>query len=127
MRRWRVYGGAPKSWWLDAGAVVAVVAVTALLLWPSPVVHADVVVRDVGQRLLSPVPYWTARVLTYLGQGLPLSIGCGALAAWTARRYRTLRPLLLFASVYVGLAVVLGLKEWFDRVPPRFPEPGNPP
>ncbi|MGH8876507.1 MAG: phosphatase PAP2 family protein, partial [Stackebrandtia sp.] len=127
MTEWRVYGGMPRSWWPDLGCVAAVALLTALLLWPSPLVHFDVALRDAGQQLQAPVPYWAARGFTYLGQGLPLSIGVGALAGWTAWRFRTPRPLLLFASVYVGLAVVLGLKEWFDRVPPRYPEPGNPP
>lgn len=127
MSEWRLYGGAPKSWWPDAALVAIVAAVSASLLWPSPIIDADVAIRDAGQAALTPVPYWLARGLTYLGQGLPLSIGVGALAVWLARRHRDWRPLLLFASVYLGLAVVLGLKQWFDRVPPRWPVPGEPP
>ncbi|ADD45923.1 phosphatase PAP2 family protein [Stackebrandtia nassauensis] len=127
MSEWRVYGGAPRRWWPDLALLLGFVGLTALLLWPSPLVSLDVAVRDAGQAALSPVPYWIARGLTYLGQGLPLSIGCGIIAVLVARRHRSWRPVLLFASVYVGLAVVLGLKQWFDRIPPRWPDPGNPP
>lgn len=127
MSEWRAYGGAPKSWWPDLACLLGFVALTALLLWPSPVVIADVAIRDAGQDALATIPYWLARGLTYLGQGLPLAIGCGILAGWLARRYRDWRPLLLFASVYVGLAIVLLLKDFLDRVPPRWPTLGDPP
>lgn len=127
MDQWRAYGGAPRGWWPELACLGTFALLTALLLWPSPVVVADVAIRDLGQDALWPPTYWLARGLTYLGQGLPLAIGCGLVAGWLARRYRDWRPLALFASVYVGLAIVLLLKDFLDRVAPRWPRPGQPP
>lgn len=120
-RRWVPFGAVPRRWWAEAALAAGFAAVTVLLLWPSWLVDVDVAVRDFCLGHHATPLFWTARVLTFAGQGLPLSLICLGLAAWLSRRHRTIRPLLPVAAAYVVLALVLGVKDWMDRVPPRFP------
>lgn len=120
--RWRPFSRAPDSWWPDICLVAVFGAITGLLLWPSPLVDLDVSVRD---SFLGRLPVWldlVAKGFTYLGQGSPLALLVLLLATWSALRFGTIRPLLMVGVTYLTLGVVLGMKNWFDRVAPRFPD-----
>lgn len=120
--QWEPFGEPTASWWPDIALVLAFAAITGALLWPSPLVHFDVAVRDY---FMAHQPGWAfvvARAFTYLGQGTPLAFGVLILSAWCARRFGSIRPLLLYAASYLTLGFVLGLKNWLDRVAPRFPD-----
>ncbi|GAA4911694.1 membrane-associated phospholipid phosphatase [Stackebrandtia albiflava] len=125
--RWRPYGG-PRSWWPDVLMLLTVAALSALLVWPSPLVELDILVRDWS---LSHQPEWarfTADMLRYVGQGTPLAVIALGLAAITAWRYRTIRPLLLHVAVWFTSSLVIKIgKDLTDRVAPRYPGAELPP
>lgn len=127
-QRWMPFGDRPRSWWPDVLMVLAVAAVTSLLVWRSPLIMADIGVRD---WVLETRPHWgfvIADIARYVGQGTPLTIIALGLAVVTARRYRTIRPILMHLAAWAMVNVVIGVfKEWADRVAPRFPDTNGPP
>ena len=125
--RWIPYTR-PLSWWPDVLMLLAVVVVTTLLLWRSPMALLDVALRDWA---LATRPEWAfvlADIARYVGQGTPLAIFVLGFAVITAWRYRTIRPLLLHVSVLLAATLSIRLcKLVFDRVAPRFPDTDGPP
>jgi membrane-associated phospholipid phosphatase len=125
--RWQPYGG-PASWWPDVLMLLGVVALSSLLLWPSPLVHLDIWVRDWS---LAHQPVWAFHVADtarYVGQGTPLAMIALGLALITAWRYRTVRPILVHLALWFGSSLVIKAgKEWMERVAPRFPDNTLPP
>lgn len=127
-QRWRPYEGGPKSWWPDILMLLGVAAISALLLWPSPLVTLDIVARDWSLDNQPEVMRIIADNARYVGQGTPLSMIALGLSIITAWRYRTIRPILLYLVTYVASYLVIGAaKEWMDRVAPRFPDSEGPP
>jgi membrane-associated phospholipid phosphatase len=122
-RPWSAFNpGVPTSWWPDVLLLSAFAALSSLLLWPSPLVSLDVSLRDA---FLPHQPGWAhgiAHAFTFFGQGTPLAFVVLCLAAWSAHRYRSVRPLLLYTASYLTLGFVLGLKGWLGRVAPRYPD-----
>jgi membrane-associated phospholipid phosphatase len=113
-----------KSWWLDVVLVAAFVAITVALM-RGHLLRLDERVADWSLSHQPPVPYWTARVLNYLGQGgqilMPLSLLLSGLLTW---RTRSVRAVLPFVAAFVLTYVTIGpLKIWADRAAPRFDGP----
>ncbi|WP_249999582.1 phosphatase PAP2 family protein [Actinoplanes sp. M2I2] len=113
-----------KSWWLDAVLVAAFAAITVALL-RGHLLGLDERVADWSLSHQPAVPYWTARVLNYLGQGgqvlMPLSLLLSGLLAWRTRSVRAVFP---FVAGFVLTYVTIGpLKIWADRAAPRFDGP----
>lgn len=96
-------------------ALTAALAAGALL-------SSDIAVRDWVDSHRPRPAYLAARVFNFLGQGSLLALASLVAAVWLMRRYRSVRPLLPVAVVYVGLILVIGpLKLLTDRVAPHHP------
>ncbi len=113
-----------KSWWLDAVLLVAFVAITVALI-NGHLLGLDERVAHWSLTHQPAVPYWTARVLNYLGQGgqilSPLALLLTALLTWRTRSVRAVFP---FVAAYVLTYLTIGpLKIWADRAAPRFEGP----
>jgi membrane-associated phospholipid phosphatase len=111
-----------RGWLPDAVLVAAFVGLTALVA--AGVTHGlDLAVRDWvdGHR---PTPaYVIARGLNFLGQGSPLAVAAGALAALLAWRRHSVRPVLPVLAAYALLIAVIGpVKVLTDRAAPHKPE-----
>jgi membrane-associated phospholipid phosphatase len=126
--RWKPYEGGPKSWWPDVLMLLGFAAISALLLWPSPLITLDIVARDWSLANQPEVMRFIADKARYVGQGTPLAMIALGLTIITAWRYRSIRPILLYLTTYVATYLVVGAaKEWMDRVAPRFPDSEGPP
>lgn len=70
------------------------------------------------------LPHVLARALNFLGNGGPLTLIAGGVAAFIGYRRRSVRPLLPVVAAFLltGLAI-LPLKLWTDRAAPRSPSP----
>ncbi|MGK5679534.1 phosphatase PAP2 family protein [Actinoplanes sp. URMC 104] len=113
-----------RSWWLDAVLMAAFVALTVALI-RGHLLSLDERVADWALTHQPRVPYWTARVLNYLGQGgqvlMPLSLLLTGLLAWRTRSVRAVFP---FAAAFLITYLTIGpLKIWADRAAPRFEGP----
>jgi membrane-associated phospholipid phosphatase len=119
---------ATKHGWLPWGIDLALLAAFAALT----VALAQGNLLTLDERVAGwfvdhrPTPlYVVLRVLNYLGQGgqvlMPIAIVLAALVAW---RRRSIRPLLVFAAVFVLTYLTIGpLKVWLDRAAPAFTGP----
>ena len=114
----------PRGWWFDLALLAGFVALTVALT-RGDLLSLDERVAEwaVDHR---PTPFYVLlRVLNYVGQGgqvlMPIAIILAALVAW---RRRSIRPVLVFAAVFVLTYVTIGpLKVWLDRAAPAFPGP----
>jgi membrane-associated phospholipid phosphatase len=113
-----------RSWWPDLLAVVAFVALTVAL--------ARGHLLDLDQRVATwslthqpPVPYWTARVFNYLGQGAQVLMPVAAILTFLRwRQTRSIRVALPFVAAFVLTYFTIGpAKVFFDRAAPRFEGP----
>jgi len=114
----------PRGWWFDLLLLAGFAALTVALA-RGHLLTVDEQVADWAEEH-RPIPlYVVLRVLNYLGQGgqvlMPMAIVLAGLVAW---RRRSVRPLLIFAAVFVLTAVTIGpLKIWLDRAAPAFDGP----
>jgi membrane-associated phospholipid phosphatase len=113
-----------KNWWLDAVLLAAFVALTVALL-QGHLLRIDERVADWSLSHQPRLPYWTARVLNYLGQGgqvlMPVSLILTGLLAWRTRSVRAAFP---FVAAFLLTYLTIGpLKIWADRAAPRFEGP----
>jgi membrane-associated phospholipid phosphatase len=113
-----------RGWWFDAVLVVAFVALTVALA-NGHLLALDERVAGWAFAHQPPVPYWTARVFNYLGQGgqvlTPVSL---ILTGWLVYRTRSVRAAFPFVAAYVLTYLTIGpLKIWADRAAPRFDGP----
>lgn len=113
-----------RGWWVDLVLLAGFVALTVALANGHLLTLDE---RVAGWALdYRPTPiYWLLRVLNYLGQGgqvlMPIAIVLAGLVAW---RRQSIRPLLVFAAVFVLTYVTIGpLKIWLDRAAPAFEGP----
>jgi len=112
------------GWWLDLGLVAGFVALTVALV-DGHLIALDERVADWAFGHQPAVPYWTARVFNYLGQGgqvlTPVSLILTGLLVY---RRRSARAALPFLAAYVLTYLTIGpLKIWADRAAPRFDGP----
>jgi membrane-associated phospholipid phosphatase len=114
----------PRGWWFDLAMLAGFVALTVALAQGHLLALDERVAEwSVGHR--PTFVYVLLRVLNYLGQGgqvlMPIAVVLAALVAW---RRRSIRPLLVFAGVFVLTYLTIGpLKVWLDRAAPAFPGP----
>ena len=111
----------PRGWWFDLALLAGFVALTVALAQGHLLTLDERVAEWSGEHRPIPV-YWLLRVLNYLGQGgqvlMPIALGLAALVAW---RRQSIRPLLVFAGVFVLTYLTIGpLKIWLDRAAPAF-------
>ena len=114
----------PQTVWFDLSLLVGFVALTVALA-RGHLLALDLDVADWLSQHRPPPIYVVLRVFNYLGQGgqvlMPITIVLAGLVAW---RRRSIRPLLVFAAVFVLTYVTIGpLKIWLDRAAPAFDGP----
>jgi membrane-associated phospholipid phosphatase len=114
----------PRGWWFDLVLLAAGVALTVALA-QGHLLTLDERVADWSTEHRPTALYVALRVLNYLGQGgqvlMPIALLLAALVAW---RRQSVRPLLVFAGVFVLTYVTIGpLKIWLDRAAPAFAGP----
>ncbi|AEV88884.1 phosphatase [Actinoplanes sp. SE50] len=112
------------SWWPDLLLLAAFAALTGALI-TGHLLTLDQRVADWAFDHQPAVPYWTARVFNYLGQGgkvlTPVAL---ILTGLLAHRTRSVRALLPFIAAYVVTYVTIGpMKLYFDRAAPSYPGP----
>ncbi|MFI1991471.1 phosphatase PAP2 family protein [Actinoplanes sp. NPDC020271] len=112
------------AWWPDLLLLAAFVALTVALV-QGHLLTLDQRVADWALDHQPRVPYWTARVLNYLGQGGQVLTPAGLLlSGWLYYRTRSVRAVLPFAAAYVVTYLTIGpMKLYFDRAAPRYPGP----
>ncbi|GID31553.1 phosphatase PAP2 family protein [Paractinoplanes brasiliensis] len=113
-----------KNWWLDVALLAAFVALTVALM-NGHLLRLDERVADWSLSHQPWLPYWTARVLNYLGQGgqilMPVSLILTGVLTWRTRSVRAVFP---FVAAFVLTYLTIGpLKIWSDRAAPRFDGP----
>ncbi|MEU4160364.1 phosphatase PAP2 family protein [Actinoplanes sp. NPDC026670] len=113
-----------RSWWPDLLAVVAFVALTVALA-RGHLLDLDQQVADWSLSHQPSVPFWTARVFNYLGQGgqvlMPVAVILTGLLVW---RTRSIRAVLPFVAAFVLTLFTIGpAKVFFDRAAPKFTGP----
>jgi membrane-associated phospholipid phosphatase len=111
-----------RSWWPDLLAVVAFVALTVALA-RGHLLSLDERVADWSFAHQPWVPYWTARVFNYLGQGAQVLMPVAAILTFLWwRRTRSIRVVLPFVAAFVLTYFTIGpAKVFFDRAAPKFP------
>ena len=114
----------PQTVWFDLSLLVGFVALTVALA-RGHLLALDLDLADWLSHHRPPLIYVVLRVFNYLGQGgqvlMPITIVLAGLVAW---RRRSIRPLLVFAAVFVLTYVTIGpLKIWLDRAAPAFDGP----
>ncbi|WP_026928699.1 phosphatase PAP2 family protein [Glycomyces tenuis] len=112
---WEPYGKRPKSWWPDIALILAFIAIAALLTFPSPLVQMDWEIREWVWRHKVEWVRDVSRVATELGQARTVATITLALAVWSALRFRSIRPLLMYALSFITLVVILGMKHAMGR------------
>ena len=110
----------PAGWWFDALLLAALAGLT-LALVNGHLLGLDQQVRAWSGAHQPAFPYWTARVLNFLGQGgwvlTPVSV---ILAVALGYRTRSIRPLLVVVAAEVLTYVTIGpFKIWSHRAAPR--------
>jgi membrane-associated phospholipid phosphatase len=110
----------PTGWWLDGLLVAAFAALTAGLVWWSPLLDWDIAVRDWCDTHRPPAVYAAVLVMDHLGQGGPLMTVTLLVAFWLAWRWRSVRPILPagLAPIIATVAIVT-LKRWTSRGAPH--------
>ncbi|BEL11056.1 phosphatase PAP2 family protein [Actinoplanes sichuanensis] len=110
-----------RSWWPDLLAVAAFVALT-LALARGHLLALDEWVADWSFAHQPWVPYWTARVLNYLGQGAQVLMPVAVILTFLWwRRIQSIRAVLPFVAAFVLTFFTIGpAKVFFDRAAPKF-------
>ncbi|KUL27621.1 phosphatase PAP2 family protein [Actinoplanes awajinensis] len=111
-------------WWPDLLLLAALAALTVALV-QGHLLTLDQRVADWALTHHAPIPYWTARVLNYVGQGgqvlSPIALILSGLLVY---RTRSVRAALPFLAAYVITYLTIGpMKIYFDRAAPRFSGP----
>ncbi|HEX6684332.1 MAG TPA: phosphatase PAP2 family protein [Candidatus Limnocylindrales bacterium] len=108
-----------KGWWPEAAlvAILALITLAAAVGWTAGL---DLAVRDAMFEIRTPVLYWTARVLNYLGQGSILTWAIAfVLSAYLYWRSRDWKIFLPWATTFAMTYLITGpLKLWSMRDAP---------
>jgi membrane-associated phospholipid phosphatase len=110
----------PAGWWFDALLVAGFALITFLLAARTPLLSADLAMRDFAD---AHRPHWfyiALRIGNLLGQGGAVLTPLVAIAAFFLSRARhTIRPFLPFIGAELITYVTIGpLKLWTDRTAP---------
>ncbi|MFU8852865.1 phosphatase PAP2 family protein [Micromonospora sp. SL1-18] len=110
----------PRGWWFDGLLVAAFAALTAALVWWSPLLDVDIAVRDWCDAH-RPTPVSVLMLFfDYLGQGGPLIVVTLLVTGWLAWRHRTVRPVILTGlAPIISTLLIVGLKRWTSRGAPH--------
>ncbi|SCF07913.1 PAP2 superfamily protein [Micromonospora viridifaciens] len=110
----------PGGWWFDGLLVAAFAALTAALVWWSPLLRLDLAVRDwCDAHRPSPV-HVLMQAFDYLGQGGGLIVVTMLVAGWLAWQHRTARPIVLAGlAPIISTLLIVGLKRWTSRGAPH--------
>jgi len=115
----------PRRWWLDVLVLAFTVGLTYALTRVTFAVHVDIALRDFADAHRPHWAYLVARGVNFLGQGTPLAVITAVAAVLLARKWRSVRPILVFVVTYFAVGGVIGpIKLWTDRVGPHYYEPG---
>jgi membrane-associated phospholipid phosphatase len=119
-----IAGRRTLPWWPDLLLLAAFGALTVALV-NGHLLTLDQRVADWSLAHQPPIPYWTARVLNYLGQGgqvlTPVAL---ILTGVLVHRTRSARAALPFVAAYVLTYLTIGpMKLFFDRAAPRYKGP----
>ncbi|GIE90429.1 phosphatase PAP2 family protein [Actinoplanes regularis] len=111
-------------WWPDLLLLAAFAALTVALI-NGHLLTLDQRVADWSFGHQPPIPYWTARVFNYLGQGgqvlTPIALILTALLVYRTRSVRAIFP---FIAAYIVMYLTIGpMKLYFDRAAPRYKGP----
>ncbi|BCY15249.1 phosphatase PAP2 family protein [Actinoplanes sp. L3-i22] len=111
-------------WWPDVLLLAAFGALTVALI-QGHLLTLDQRVADWAIGHQPRIPYWTARVLNYLGQGGQVLTPVGLiLTGLLVYRTRSVRALFPFLAAYVVTYLTIGpMKLYFDRAAPRYKGP----
>ncbi|MFU8871642.1 phosphatase PAP2 family protein [Micromonospora sp. SL4-19] len=110
----------PRGWWFDGLLVAAFAALTAALVWWSPLLSLDIAVRDWCDRHRPGPVYAVMFAFDYLGQGGPLIVVTLAVTAWLGWQHRTARPVILTGlAPIISTLLIVGLKRWTSRGAPH--------
>lgn len=112
---WEPYGRRPKSWWPDLVVLLAFIVIAALLTFPSPLVQMDWEIREWVWRNKVEWLRDVSRLATELGQARTVATITLALAVWSALRFRSIRPLLMYVLSFITLVGILVLKHILGR------------
>jgi membrane-associated phospholipid phosphatase len=108
------------GWWVDGVLVAGFAALTAALVWWSPLLTADRVVRDWCDDHRPPWAHTVAVAFDRLGQRGPLLPVLLIVAVVLAVRWRSVRPLVPAVAAVVAASVVVEvLKRWTSRGAPH--------
>ncbi|SCL53100.1 Membrane-associated phospholipid phosphatase [Micromonospora eburnea] len=110
----------PGGWWLDGLLVAALAALTAALVWWSPLLDVDIAVRDWCDGHRPPPVTVLMRAFDYLGQGGALIVVTLLVTGWLAWRHRTVRPVIPTGlAPIISTLLIVGLKRWTSRGAPH--------
>lgn len=112
---WEPYGKRPKSWLPDVMLILAFIVVAALLTFPSPLVQMDWEIREWVWRHKVEWIRDASRIAAELGQARTVATVTLALAVWSALRFRSIRPLLMYGLSFITLVGILGMKHVMGR------------
>ncbi|MGH3657326.1 MAG: phosphatase PAP2 family protein, partial [Micromonosporaceae bacterium] len=100
----------PDGVWFDLLMGFLLVALTVGLAAETPLLSLDIAVRNFSDQHRPAGADLIATIINRLGQGLPLTLLCLALALWHTRRLRTYEPLLPvvcgFGLTYVSIGAI---------------------
>ncbi|MEU2611005.1 phosphatase PAP2 family protein [Micromonospora sp. NPDC007271] len=110
----------PRGWWFDGLLVAAFAALTAALVWWSPLLRLDLAVRDWCDAHRSGPVSAMMKFFDYLGQGGALVTVTVLVSFWLAWRHRTARPVILAGlAPIISTLLIVGLKRWTSRGAPH--------
>lgn len=111
-------------WWPDLLLLAGFAALTVALV-QGHLLTLDQRVADWALDHQPRIPYWTARVFNYLGQGGQILTPVGLILTGVLfYRTRSVRALFPFIAAYVVTYLTIGpMKLYFDRAAPRYDGP----
>ncbi|MFC5922904.1 phosphatase PAP2 family protein [Micromonospora vulcania] len=110
----------PRVWWFDLLLLVALVALTAALVWWSPLLRLDIIVRDWCDQHRPPPVGTMMLIFDYLGQGGAILTVTLLVSFWLAWRHRSVRPIIPAGlAPIISTLLIVGLKRWTSRGAPH--------
>ncbi|QSB05499.1 phosphatase PAP2 family protein [Natronoglycomyces albus] len=118
---WGMYRpSTPSGYTPDVIVLALLVALSAALTWPSPVVELDITARDFFYENRTETLTFAASILVKLGQGGFLGFVALFAAASLARKHFTIRPMVAFMSTLLLVGTVMVLKFATGRIAPEW-------
>ncbi|MFU8850748.1 phosphatase PAP2 family protein [Micromonospora sp. SL1-18] len=110
----------PPGWWFDGLLAAALVAFTAALVWWSPLLRLDILVRDWCDQHRPEAVWLVMQAFDFFGQGGPWTTLTVLVSLWLAWRHRTVRPIIPAGlAPIVSTILIVSLKRWTARGAPH--------